>query len=257
VIQHNVSSAAFDHAGDDKGVLLLHGFSGTPAEVRELGARLHARGYGVVAPTLPGHAGDAKTLHGVSVDDYLRAAETAYADARGRFRRVSVVGFSMGGALGLHLAQREKLDALVIVNTPIEMAGHVRHGVPFVARVAAGAPLPVNPRAFFGHPGYPVVSARAVDAFLGVLARVRDGLSRVACPLLIVQGTRDETVPAFNANAIAAAVGVDAQLVNVPGGPHLLTMGRWLDIIEPTLARFLTDADRGPVRDGRTSAGLS
>jgi len=247
---------AFHFAGGDRGVLLLHGFSGTPAEVRDLGARLHARGHGVIAPALPGHAGDDRAIEEIRADDYLSAAESALETVCRRYRAVYVVGFSMGGTLGLHLAQRKRLDALVTINAPLEMPAHVRNGVPFVARYAANALLPVNMRAFLGHPGRAAMPAHAVATFLDVLARIRAGLAEVACPLLVVQGTHDETVPAANAGTIVAAAGARARSVMIPNGPHLLTMGRWLDTIEPVIARFLADADRGLPRDERNSARL-
>lgn len=252
---HNVD--AFEYVTGENGVLLLHGFSGTPAEVRELGARLHARGYGVSAPALPGHAGHSRALHETAVDDYLQAAEAAFDVLRRRHRAAYVVGFSMGGTLGLHLAQRKLPDALVTINAPIELSAHVHNGVPLVAKHAANMPLLVNPRALFGHPGQPAMPAHAVATFLRVLERVKAGLGDIACPLLVVQGTRDETVPASNANTIIAASGARARGVMVRNGPHLLTMGRWLDTIEPFITRFLADADRGLQRAARTSAGLS
>jgi len=193
----------------------------------------------------------------IGVEHYLRAAEAAFDAVRERYRVVHVVGFSMGGALGLYLAQHRQLDSLVTINAPIEMPAHVKRGVPFLARIAAKAPLPVNPRALFGHPGYPAMPAHSVVTFLDVLEHVREGLAHLACPLLVLHGASDVTVPASNADAIVAASGSRARSVIVPDAPHLMTMGRWLDTIEPYIARFLSDADRGLLRDGRSSAGLS
>ena len=257
MIQRNLNADAFEFAGGEKGVLLLHGFSGTPAEVRDLGARLHRLGYGVSGPILPGHSGEPRELEAIGVGDYLRAAEVAFDALRERHRVVHVVGFSMGGALGLYLAQNRQLDALVTINAPLEMPAHVQRSVPFVAKYAANAPLPVNPRALFGHPGYPAMPAHSVATFLDVLEYVRAGLAHLACPLLVLQGASDETVPASNADAIVRGSGSHARSIIVPDAPHLMTMGRWLDTIEPFIARFLADADRGVARDGRNSAELS
>jgi len=255
-MQRDPNIDAFDFAGGERGVLLLHGFSGTPAEVRDLGARLHARGYGVIGPALPGHAREGRTIEEIRAEDYLSAAEAALETVRGRYRTVYVVGFSMGGTLGLHLAQRKRVEALVTINAPLEMPAHVRNGVPFVARYAANALLPVNMRALVGHPGRAIMPAHAVVTFLDVLERIRGGLADIACPLLVLQGTHDETVPAANADTIVAAAGARARSVMIPNGPHVVTMGRWLDAIEPVIARFLADADRGLPRDERNSARL-
>lgn len=257
MIQRSPNADAFEFAGDERGVLLLHGFSGTPAEVRDLGVRLHRLGYGVSGPTLPGHAGEPSELDEIRVDDYLRTVEAAFDAVRERYRVVHVVGFSMGGALGLYLAQNRRMNALVTINAPIEMPQHVRRSVPFVAKINRNAPLPVNPRALFGHPGYPAMPAHSVATFLDVLEHVRAGLAHLTCPLLVLHGAGDVTVPASNAETIVRASGAHARSVIVPDAPHLMTMGRWLDTIEPFIARFLADADRGLPQDGRTSAELS
>ena len=256
MVTRNHNAAAFEYAAGENGILLLHGFSGTPAEIRELGARLHSRGYGVSAPALPGHAGHTRSLDETTIDDYLQFAESAFDVVRRRYRAVYVVGFSMGGTLGLHLAQRRLPNALVTINAPIELSAHVHSGVPLVAKHAARVPLLVNPRALFGHPGQPAMPAHAVATFLGVLERVKAGLAEIEIPLLVVQGARDETVPVSNANAIVAASGARSRSMMVPNAPHLLTMGRWLDVIEPAIASFLSEADRGQLRDARSSAGL-
>jgi carboxylesterase len=248
---------AFEHAGGDTGILLLHGFSGSPFEVRELGARLHRRGYSVYAPELPGHAGDVRVLARVRRDDYLDAAEALFDLVQRRNERVYIVGFSMGGTLGLHVAQRREPAALVTINTPVFMPPHVHHGAA-VSRVSKNIPVPVNINALFGHVGYPTVPASALATFLSVLERVRRGLHDVRCPLLVLHSARDITVPVANAAAIADAVSSpDRRTIILSQGQHLMTVGRWLDTIEPLMLEFLERMDRGHARDGRSSVGSS
>lgn len=247
----------FEHAGGDTGILLLHGFSGSPFEVRELGARLHRRGYSVYAPELPGHSGDVRILARVQRDDYLEAADALFDLVQGRNERVYIVGFSMGGTLGLHIAQKRAPAGLVTINTPVYMPPHVHHGAA-ISRVSKNMPLPVNIYAMFGHIGYPTVPASALATFLSVLARVRRGLHDVRCPLLVLHSARDITVPVKNAAAIADAVSSpDKRVIILSQGQHLMTVGRWLDAIEPLIGEFLERMDRGHPRDGRTSVQSS
>jgi carboxylesterase len=247
----------FEHAGGESGILLLHGFSGSPFEVRELGARLHQRGYSVYAPELPGHGGDVRVLGRVRRDDYLEAAEALFDLAQRRSKRVYVVGFSMGGTLGLHIAQRRDPAALVTVNSPVFMPPHVHHGAA-LSRVSKSIPVPVNLNALFDHEGYVTVPASALATFLSVLARVRRGLHDVRCPLLVLHSARDITVPVANAAAIADAVSSpDRRVIILSQGQHLMTVGTRLDTIEPLVAEFLERMDRGHARHGRTSAESS
>jgi carboxylesterase len=235
-------------------VLLLHGFSGSPHEVRDLGERLHARGYSVIAPALPGHRGDVHELDHVSADDYLEMAVSRFEALERAFERVYVIGLSMGGALGLHIAQRKRPAGVVTINAPVRMPSHVYGGVHLIARHRASTHLPVNPRAYFGIAGYPTVPASAVAAFLSVVTRVREGLAGVHAPLLVLHSARDLTVPFENAALIDVSVGSrDRNVIVLKEGQHLMTVGRWLDVIEPHIGEFLERMDRERLRDGRTS----
>lgn len=242
----NAGWDGFELAGSDDGVLLLHGFSGSPDEVRELGARLNVRGYSIRAPALPGHKGDVLELDRIGEEDYLDEALAWFDQAIRTFRKTYVVGFSMGGALALHIAQRRRPAGIVTINAPVRMPSHVIGGVHMVARHDARVHLPVNPNAYFGTVGYPTVPAHAVRTFLNVVERVRGGLSDVHTPLLVMHSMRDMTVPFANAALIDASVASsDRGVVALREGRHLMTVGRWLDVIEPHIVEFLARMDRG------------
>ncbi|HWU87850.1 MAG TPA: alpha/beta fold hydrolase, partial [Kofleriaceae bacterium] len=94
------AQAAFEFDGDDDlGVVLVHGFTGTPFEIRPLGELLHRDGFTVHAPLLPGHGTSIDDLDRTTWRDWADAVERA-ADAMGRrCARVAVVGQSLGGLL--------------------------------------------------------------------------------------------------------------------------------------------------------------
>src|SRR2546427_383316 len=87
-------------AGARSAVLLLHGFTGSPWEVRPLGESLAARGYCVLGPRLPGHGTDPEAMLYVTHLDWEREAESALASLK-NFDRVFVAGLSMGALLRL------------------------------------------------------------------------------------------------------------------------------------------------------------
>src|SRR3982751_654942 len=115
-------------AGDGRGVLCLHGITGTPFEVRPLAEALGRRGCTVVAPTLAGHGGTLRDLaasgwrgrvrSGGGGVGWFRSAEEALDDLRARVGGgpVAICGFSMGGLLALRLARLhpESVSALVV-----------------------------------------------------------------------------------------------------------------------------------------------
>src|ERR1700682_4947012 len=85
--------------------LLLHGLTGSPAEVRPVGEALALAGFRAVAPLLPGHGTAPEDLYTVTRFDLLRAAESALLSLRGA-RRVYLCGLSAGALLALHLAAK-------------------------------------------------------------------------------------------------------------------------------------------------------
>src|SRR5579884_3819585 len=96
--------ATLSHHGGRVGVLLIHGFTGSPAEMATLAAALAARGYSVEAPLLAGHGADQETLAATSWRAWVASAEAALRELQGRCDAVALVGFSMGGAIALQLA---------------------------------------------------------------------------------------------------------------------------------------------------------
>jgi carboxylesterase len=93
-------------AANGAAVLLLHGFTGSPWEVRPLGEALAARGYHVHAPLLPGHGTDPEGMLGVTDQQWLEASREALRGLSGH-RTVFLAGLSMGALLSLVLAHEQ------------------------------------------------------------------------------------------------------------------------------------------------------
>jgi len=194
--------------GDDVGAVLLHGFTGTPTEVRGLGEHLASLGVTVTAPLLPGHGTHHQALEATSRADWLNAARSAIAEARGRVRRLVVVGQSMGALLALRVAaERDDIDALVTLAPAL----HVNR-IAWLTRL----PLPVRfiHKQEIKHPDLvdkaqvqqvwsnSHTPLRAVPEVLRLAKETRPLLSAVRAPLLVVQGKKDKTVRAVSAREV-------------------------------------------------------
>jgi len=106
---------SFTLAGKRGAALLIHGFPGTPAEVRSLGAVLHGQGLTVHAPLLPGFGPEIDNLAAYSHRDWLSTTEGVLLDLETRHETIILGGYSMGGALALSLAARQRVDGLVLM----------------------------------------------------------------------------------------------------------------------------------------------
>src|SRR4029077_19546830 len=90
--------------GGLRGCLLIHGFAGTPPEMRGLGEFLAAGGYDVMGPLLAGHGLSPEAMAATRSPDWVRSAEEALVTLRRDCSEVFVGGQSLGGTLALHLA---------------------------------------------------------------------------------------------------------------------------------------------------------
>jgi carboxylesterase len=90
-----------------KAVLLVHGLTGAPGEMKFLAKRLHKRGLSVAAPLLAGHGRDEAHLLSTTWRDWLSSLHEAYAKLKAGHDEVYVAGICVGGALGLALAADE------------------------------------------------------------------------------------------------------------------------------------------------------
>jgi carboxylesterase len=111
-------AAPFSADGGPVGVLVLHGFTGSPRTVRPWAEHLAAAGLTVRAPLLPGHGADWRELAKTGWTDWYGCAERAFTELYARCDQVFVAGISMGGCLAFRLAetQGDRVSGLVVVN---------------------------------------------------------------------------------------------------------------------------------------------
>lgn len=199
LVNPHLEGDGFFWEGGPDGVLLLHGFTATTAEVRPLAQFLYGRGYTVAGPLLPGHGTQPADLNRVAWRDWTRAAEEAYRGLAARCRRVIIGGESMGGLLTLYLGSEHPEAAALLCYAPALLVP-VR---PFdLLKLHLGSWFLLNTSSAPGPrteaddlwQGYPVKPLRGVRQLLRLQAEARGRLSGIAHPILIVQGRLDRTI---------------------------------------------------------------
>jgi len=110
-----VEHGSFMWPSGDQAALLLHGFPGTPAEMKPLGKVLNHAGWTVHGMMLPGLGADIESLERRRFQDWTDAAIRAMDDLKRKHESVLLIGYSMGGALALHTATEKRPDGLVLL----------------------------------------------------------------------------------------------------------------------------------------------
>jgi len=226
-----VPVAAFDKspvsiAGDDRGVLCLHGITGTPFEVRTLAEAFGRAGYSVEAPLLAGHGGTLRDLASTTWSDWLASAGRALValEARVHGRPVAVCGFSMGGLLAVRLARLYpgRVASLVLMGTPLRLRrapvtlirAVTRLPLPFARLPFASVPKPRGSDVSidemrFGNPGLPAFPVAALKQLFALMDVARADLPSVRAPTLVVHARNDHVVPMDDALEITGSLGAD------------------------------------------------
>ena len=222
----------FDLPGGPDAVLLLHGLTGSPFEMRHLALRLNRAGYRCLGPVMAGHGGDPRALRGLPWASWVEAARRELVNLEGA-RRTFVAGCSMGALVACALAHAlpEKVDGLVLLAPALRLAGTAR----LAALLARHTPLARaivpklggsdvrDPEMRRVNPTMGAVPLSAV-AELDLLARHVDRLlPGVAAPALVVAGAKDHTVTLAGARRTARRLGsAGARLVVLKRSFHLV-----------------------------------
>lgn len=186
-----------------KGVLLIHGFTGSPHEFAPLVPYLEDAGYITCSITLPAHGDDpTASLVEVSANELLNYCAKAYHKFAQTVDIVYIVGHSLGGVCTLLTAsiQPEKLKAVVTFATPYEHAYTVNytHGIfkiPLM-RLFSGISLAIRDRIPFPRPSYAPWHMpkllKETDQLFGLMERQ---LPKIRVPVLLAHSVDDLTVP--------------------------------------------------------------
>lgn len=194
--------------GGRRGVLLIHGFAGTPPELRRLGEHLAAHGYRCRAVALAGHASTPEALEQTGRSQWTASAQAELDVLASECAEVMVAGQSMGGTIALHLAATDlRISAVATMAAPVWLRGPARWAVPVVRRVKRwqhpGADVDLYDLAaideLFSLGRRPM---RAIEEFVRLLHDVRDELASIRAPVLLLHGGRDRTIHPDNAREI-------------------------------------------------------
>lgn len=202
----------FFEGKSDIAFLIIHGFTGTPYNVKPIGEYLHSKGHTALGILLPGHGTKVEDMINTRFYHYVAIADQYLLNLSKYYKKIFIIGFSMGGTITLKLAQMRQnlIDGIALISTPIFFNGI------FMGKVILHAPLmtltgwlkifkPViilkrrkktfnyNPPRFIGYEfQYPV---SALHSFKIALKYIRKRLKNIQIPCAMIINENDKTVP--------------------------------------------------------------
>jgi carboxylesterase len=199
-----------ENAGRRVGVLLSHGFTGSPASMVGWGKHLAERGFGVSVPRLPGHGTSWREMNRTGWQDWYGELERAFEKLRTDLDQVVVGGLSMGGGLVLKLAADKGRDVagVMLVNAAVASSNKRLLVLPLLKRVLPSMPGVGNDikRPGQDEHGYDRVPLKALAEMVAGWKAVREDLARVTQPIIHFRSAEDHVVDPSSSRIIASKV---------------------------------------------------
>ncbi|MDP9093991.1 MAG: alpha/beta fold hydrolase [Actinomycetota bacterium] len=215
--------------GGHVGVILSHGFTGTPASMRPWAQHLAAAGYTVRLPRLPGHGTSWQDTNRTRWTDWYGEIENAYDEVASRCDTVFACGLSMGGTLATRLAEEKgnAIAGLVLVNPSYATERFDARFAPYIAWAVKSRPAIGGDIRKPGvvEPAYdrtPVVAFTSVQKLWRVTLA---DLARVTAPILMFRSRHDHVVEPLSGRLLQArATSTSVREVILEDSYHVATL---------------------------------
>jgi carboxylesterase len=225
-----VSKEAFHHDGStEAGVLVCHGFTGSPVSMRPWADHLAQQGWSVRLPLLPGHGTHWRDANKTTWHDWYATVEQSFRELAERCDKVFAVGLSMGATLVLRMAevQGSALSGIVVVNPTVSMTRRDAMLLPVAGRVLSNFPAIGNDikKPGMSEGAYDRTPLKAALSLKDLQRVVRADLAKVTQPLLLLHSADDHIVPPVNSAIVYAGVGsADKREVVLTDSYHVATL---------------------------------
>lgn len=211
------------------GVLLLHGFTGSPASMRPWAHYLQDRGFTVRVPRIPGHGRRWQDLNKTKWQSWTERAEKDLQELLATNRKVFICGLSMGGANTLFLSGKysPKIAGVVLVNPMIHIPDP---SIKFINLIKFLTPKRPSVGDDIKKPGvtewgYDALPMKGVAQLHKLLKKTRANLTNVTCPVLLFHSVEDHVLPVSNTEIIISEIGSkDKRRIELTNSYHVATL---------------------------------
>ncbi|WP_207847936.1 MULTISPECIES: alpha/beta fold hydrolase [unclassified Pseudomonas] len=244
-------NAGFVLGNGEVAVLLIHGLTGTPTELRRVAVGLAKAGHTVYVPTLAGHCGGNADLQATGWRDWYESARNTFVGVRRKHRKVYVGGLSMGAVLSMYLAAEHpgQIEGLLLYSTTLRYDGWSINKLAFLTPLLMKIPFGVHLCSFEEKPPYGIKNERlraiverqmkegqSTQAGLltmeGVTVRelhrlnavVKKRMPSITTPALVLHSIEDDITSRWNADYVERTLGGPVTKVLLDDCYHMITV---------------------------------
>jgi carboxylesterase len=242
------------------GVVLCHGFTGTPQSLRTWGEHLHRAGFSVHGPRLPGHGTRWQDLNATRWEDWYGELERAFDAMLDRYPVVLAMGLSMGGTLVLRLAQQRgsELAGAVVVNPSLLTLRRDSRLLPVASRLLSSVPGVANDikKPDTTELAYDRTPLKAALSLSHLWRLTRAGLPRVTVPLRLYRSAEDHVVEAISSRVLLERISsTDVTETVLPNSYHVATLDYDAETIFSGSAQFTAKLAAAQLAPGGSEPG--
>ncbi|MFF4831256.1 alpha/beta hydrolase [Streptomyces sp. NPDC001315] len=250
----------YRHEGGEVGVLLCHGFTGSPQSLRPWAESLAERALTVSLPLLPGHGTRWEDMQLTGWQDWYAEVDRELRALRDRCALVFVAGLSMGGALALRLAAKhgDGVAGVMVVNPANKVHGLSAYALPaarHLVRTTKGiaSDIAKSGSAELGYDRVPLHAAHSLRSFF----RIVDGeLPQVTQPLLLLRSPQDHVVPpADSARVLSRVSSTDVTEIMLEQSYHVATLDHDADRVFEESYAFIGRLAPSVGKEGTAAGG--
>lgn len=255
------NSDPINHIGGQIGVLLIHGFLGTPLSVKPWAQYLIDEGFSVSVPLLPGHGTSPDEMNKTTWEDWYGHVEGEFLKLKERCERVFVAGFSMGGALALRLSQirGSEIEGTILLNASIYDERKIFHLIPIVSAIL---PTIKGGASDVAKPNPPIhtydrIPLRALNSLRKLWKLVEEDLYLVDLPLMVAYSVNDHVVhPVCSETIIDNIFSVDIREVIFEKSFHNVSLDYESDALNDETLDFIRSVLSGDLTRGESFAEM-
>lgn len=221
----------FFFKGGETACLLIHGFSGSPAELRPLGEFLAQKGFTVKGVLLKGHGSTPEEMEKTGWQDWYKSAEGGYFELREKYSRIIPIGFSMGGLLAMHLASKYSFPCFITISSPIYIVNKKAMFASIIKYFKRFEPK--KPNTYLEKDMQEYVSdlgkipVKCVGSLVNLISNTKKIIPLVKTSILIVQSKMDATVDPRSAQYIYDKIGsTEKDLLWLESSGHLVVLDK-------------------------------